>query len=749
MAQPDTIKIKFKATGNKPLTTAIKNLDKATKSLLNSQAKLIDKEVKRNKTVFQGRNQLKGMYLDLRKLGLGFKDTGVSTEMFTRALKGDRVALRQTKEATQSLIKSKTQLKKGMLDTEHSTRILGGSFAVLRSKLLLFNFAMTLGLRQLSRFTKEASRVESMARAFNTLADGGDDATSALDKLKEATDGTMSEFDLFQQANNAMVLGVSQNSDEMAEMFDIAQRLGDALGKDTRMSVESLITGIGRQSRMMLDNIGIVVKAEEAYEKFAQELGISADSLTDTQRKQAFLNATMESAREKVSKLAPEIESTQKIFERMETAVADARVEIGRAFVPIMENLAEATTKFANSLSPEDIQSFTRGLASAGIALGAYRLAMISATIATNGFAFSLTRTGIGAIVVAIGLLTNQILKLTDAFGEDTLKTKTLEAQKSLLTDQISKLRSRLDDLNVVSNDNKQAMDEQSLALERLLSLEKERDALISKMTKEQAQINNLREEYKQMVIQQAILSGLSEIDILRLKFGDEFVANNREIVDMYIRQKQELEGIVILKDEIAEAERNAIRVRNERDRKDDDARKEELEKMKKMARLQASIAGDLLKSALMGRNLKEAIKHAVIHMIVMVVQAKLYEHFMRKAKEHMEAIQTGGTSTIARGFMKVADFLFGHDGGLVTAKGIKRYHSGGLANDEVPAVLQRGEFVLSRNAVESIGLEAVREMNAGRGGRNVEVHIHGGVVQEDYVMNELLPAINKAKALA
>ena len=56
------------------------------------------------------------------------------------------------------------------------------------------------------------------------------------------------------------ILGVSKNSDEMAEMFDIAQRLGRALGRDTASSVESLVTGIGRQSRLMLDNIGIIVK---------------------------------------------------------------------------------------------------------------------------------------------------------------------------------------------------------------------------------------------------------------------------------------------------------------------------------------------------------------------------------------------------------------------------------------------------------------------------------------------------------
>ncbi len=102
---------------------------------------------------------------------------------------------------------------------------------------------------------------------------------NALKKLEQATNGTMSQFDLFQQANNAMILGVSKNSDEMAEMFDIAQRLGRALGRDTASSVESLVTGIGRQSRLMLDNIGIIVKADEAYESYARKLGTTSDKI--------------------------------------------------------------------------------------------------------------------------------------------------------------------------------------------------------------------------------------------------------------------------------------------------------------------------------------------------------------------------------------------------------------------------------------------------------------------------------------
>ena len=174
-----------------------------------------------------------------------------------------------------------------------------------------------------------------MGRAFDTLSGGTENASIAMEKLQEATNGTMSRFDLFQQANNAMILGVSKNSDEMAEMFDVAQRLGQALGRDTASSVDSLIPGIGRQSRLMLDNIGIIVKAEEAYESYANGLNKTVDQLTDTEKKQAFLNATMESARAKVASLDEEIIDMQMRMQKVSAEWANARSNLGNLAVSV------------------------------------------------------------------------------------------------------------------------------------------------------------------------------------------------------------------------------------------------------------------------------------------------------------------------------------------------------------------------------------------------------------------------------
>jgi len=63
--------------------------------------------------------------------------------------------------------------------------------------------------------------------------------------------------------------------------------------------------------------------------------------------------------------------------------------------------------------------------------------------------------------------------------------------------------------------------------------------------------------------------------------------------------------------------------------------------------------------------------------------------------------------------------------------------------------MLQPGEFVLSKNAVQNMGVESAKAINQGQNAGGITVNISGGIIQDDYVRNELIPAINKAKALA
>ena len=114
---------------------------------------------------------------------------------------------------------------------------------------------------------KLAGKLEGVERGFNNLRKEAGFSANAFNKFDDALDGTVSKLDLMEQANNAMLLGIADSEDQMAEMFDVAQRLAQALGQDARSGIESLVTGLGRQSKLMLDNLGIMVDTNASYEK--------------------------------------------------------------------------------------------------------------------------------------------------------------------------------------------------------------------------------------------------------------------------------------------------------------------------------------------------------------------------------------------------------------------------------------------------------------------------------------------------
>ena len=262
-----------------------------------------------------------------------------------------------------------------------------------------------------------SAKMEGVERGFNNLAKSAGFTSSTFEKLKKATDGTMNSMELMTQANNAMLLGIADSEDQLANMFDVAQRLAQALGKDAAFGVESLTTGLGRQSKLMLDNLGIMVKTEEAYEQYANDLGITVEQLTDQQRKQAFVNAAMNEAISLVSALGEEQLTTADAINQMKTAIGDAAVAIGDLLSPVVKAVAKSIKSFVESMNANRIKSF--GVAFGGLAtsIGLYNSAMLIAKARTIAFQATLIKTGWGALIVGAGLAIGKLLELTGVFG--------------------------------------------------------------------------------------------------------------------------------------------------------------------------------------------------------------------------------------------------------------------------------------------------------------------------------------------
>ena len=102
--------------------------------------------------------------------------------------------------------------------------------------------------------------------------------------------------------------------------------------------------------------------------------------------------------------------------------------------------------------------------------------------------------------------------------------------------------------------------------------------------------------------------------------------------------------------------------------------------------------------------------------------------------------IREGTTSFVTgAGHGQAVSFQVAHRGGM-----IRGYNAGGLV-DDVPAMLQRGEFVMSRPAVSRIGAGTLAAMNAGASNAGtLNVNVNGAIVSDPRTARFLAAAVQR-----
>lgn len=182
--------------------------------------------------------------------------------------------------------------------------------------------------------------------AFEDLADSaGSSGTAMLAAMREASRGTVADSQLMAAANRALVLEVADDAKTMGDLVEAAIYRGRQVGVGATQAVNDLVTGIGRMSPEILDNLGIA-NAKGAFAEYATSLGTTADKLTEVQKKQALVNATLASVPRDGAAVADDAAAA---FERMDTSIQNAKDALGELFGPAMAqiaaNLADAVTE--------------------------------------------------------------------------------------------------------------------------------------------------------------------------------------------------------------------------------------------------------------------------------------------------------------------------------------------------------------------------------------------------------------------
>ena len=749
----------------------------------------------------------KAMILAIKQLDVVTRRLTGTTSVYEKELKELRLA--QEKYTAAGIMGTKT------------LRIQSNAFATLRSKMLLASFGMGIFGATIVETTKKFADLQDLQRGFDNLGRSINSSSEFLDKLRKATNGTVDDMELMKQANNAMMLGIVKSEDEMANLFDAAQRMGQALGKDTVSSIESLVTGMGRQSRLMLDNLGIIVKTEEAYINYARANNLSADSLTDFQKKQAFNQETLRQSGEILSKLGDEVLTTNQYIAILEVSGAELTRTFGEFLTPVLEFTAIVLNALASNLNADMLRAFAAAVGTVAVAFGA-------AQIAVHGFTMALAINPVFLIITAIAAsitaLSAAYYGLIQATKESTAVTKldteahdshikAYEADQAVL-DRLTEAYNKTTEAKIkkikadiaeaqflfmtgrLNEDQKKGLDALNAELDELLGKNKKQIKNENELLKAYNSTIGARIKVIEAIIAQAqakaLSVGLTEEEIgglialiaklneLKKTYSgvtkeaehalEAFIEANNEQIDALMMGFQSLHNIfselasaameaaeehIDSINEIADAEIEIIRETAKATLAEEKkTRRWQRMTAKEQANYEKKLADEVAKNEAIVNAQRQADKEKVakkanqlMQKQFRVEQAMNIVHAIMNTSEAVTkalpnvplAVLVGilGAAEVAMIASQKAPVMQMAQGGLVGG----RLHSQGGTMIEA----ERGEFVMRRSAVDTLGIETLNRLNEGGTAGSIVINFSGNVLSDDYIEDEAIPKIKEA----
>ena len=143
------------------------------------------------------------------------------------------------------------------------------------------NIAAAFGIQQIGAFTLEVTKLAGQFEGVNSAFKRLPDNVKLLEDLKAATGNTVSELELMKKAVQASNFDISLKA--LPKLLEFATLRAQQTGQSVDYLVDSIVTGIGRKSKLILDNLGIsAVQLTEALggaSTAASSIGDVADAV--------------------------------------------------------------------------------------------------------------------------------------------------------------------------------------------------------------------------------------------------------------------------------------------------------------------------------------------------------------------------------------------------------------------------------------------------------------------------------------
>jgi len=219
------------------------------------------------------------------------------------------------------------QFRGAMGNIDHSLKKLSGGFGALGG-MIGASFAIDIIQQFAAESIQLATKMEGVQAAFNRLND-----PNLLSNLRAATAGTVDDLKLMQTAVKADNFRIPM--DVLAKGLEFAQRRAQATGESVDYMVDSFVTGLGRQSVMILDNLGI--SASELRERMAE--GATMAEAVGQIMDQEF------------EKVGARVTTTSMKIDQQRAAITNLKSEIGEKLLPVYSAFLTQTNKGLGKLN--------------------------------------------------------------------------------------------------------------------------------------------------------------------------------------------------------------------------------------------------------------------------------------------------------------------------------------------------------------------------------------------------------------
>jgi hypothetical protein len=311
-----------------------------------------------------GRAQ-KNLQNDLRQTTTLFSGLGNNFQPILQAFQGFNKSSQQTQGALANLTNQFAQFQRqtqtvgarnaplpratqAISGTTKALLGLGGALAVVASAFTAL---------RLFSFTREATELAARVENLGTVLDNVGRIAGRNAAQIQNVENSVKALGITTRAARQSLTQLAQANLDLRKATDLTRIAQDAAviaGVDSSEAFNRLVVSIQRNDVRLLRNLGIVINLNSVYNKFAQQTGRTAASLTAFEKRQLLLNEVLERGTLIQGTYEASLNDVFKRMTSMRRLIEEATLAFGKQFIPVLEVVVDKMSRLFKAFAESD-----------------------------------------------------------------------------------------------------------------------------------------------------------------------------------------------------------------------------------------------------------------------------------------------------------------------------------------------------------------------------------------------------------